>query len=79
MAYYFSGTVKELNIEVDRVIRAHRVDTGEVVGETTSSGDGSFVLDTTYSGAHYIVCLDDYTDANVYNDLIYGNMYPSVQ
>ena len=77
MAYYFNGSVNELGISVSRVIRAYRVDTGILVGETTSSGaNGDFTLETTYSGAHYIVCLDDYSDEKIYNDLIYGNMYP---
>ena len=76
MAYYFRGSVNELGVTVSRTIRAHRVDTGELVGETTSSG-GTFELETTYSGAQYIVCLDDYNDSNVYNDLIYGHMFPT--
>lgn len=78
MAYYFYGVVNESTIPVDRVVRAHRADTGEVVGETTShSGTGVFSMETTYSGLHYIVCLDDYTDQTYYNDLIYGNIYPT--
>jgi hypothetical protein len=56
----------------------YRADTGEIVDETTSaSGTGYFKLETTYSGAHYVVCLDD-EGLPDYNDLIYGRIYPAV-
>ena len=75
MAYHFAGTVDEADAPIARVIRAHRADTGELVGTTTSSGTGTFDVTTTYSGVHYVVCLDDSAGED-YNDLIYGNVIP---
>lgn len=78
-AYYVEGTVVEQDlIPVSRTVRMYRADTGEQMDETVSaSGTGYFRCETTYSGAHYVVCLDDEADI-VYNDLIYGRIYPDV-
>ena len=75
--HYVSGHVVETTIPINRKVNLHRSDTGELVGATTSSGIGGYFYgETIYSGAHYVVCLDD--DAGVdYNDLIYGNIYPA--
>ena len=74
---YISGYVKEGTIPVNRQIYLHNRTTGELVGSTTSSGMGGyFYCETTYSGAHYVVCLDDMVGVD-YNDLIYGNIYPA--
>jgi hypothetical protein len=43
---------------------------------TTSSGNGYYYLETTYSGSHYIVCLDDFAGED-YNDLIIGDVCPT--
>jgi hypothetical protein len=76
--HYIDGYVKEQNIAVERTVRAYRADTGEEMDETTSvSGTGYFYLETTYDGAHYVVCLDDMNGIS-YNDLIYGKIYPTV-
>jgi len=76
--YYFDGTVTELGYPAPgRIVRAYRKDTGYLVDETTSaSGTGYFYLETTYSGTHDIVCLDDAAGFS-YNDLIYGDVIPT--
>ena len=75
--HYFSGSVVENVYPVNRVINIHRRDTGELVGSTTSSGIGGyFYVETTYSGPHYAVCIDDSAGLD-YNDLIYGNIFPA--
>jgi len=74
--HHFEGTVDEADEPIARVVRAHRADTGELVGTTTShSGTGAFDVTTTHSGLHYVVCFDDEAGAD-YNDLIYGSMLP---
>jgi hypothetical protein len=74
---YISGYVKEGTTPVNRQVYLHNRDTGALITSTTSSGAGGyFYLETTYSGAHYVVCLDDVAGAD-YNDLIYGNIYPA--
>ena len=76
--FYISGYVKEGITPINRQIYAHNRDTGALVCSTTSSGVGGyFYCETTYSGAHYVVCLDDEFGAS-YNDLIYGNIYPVI-
>jgi len=76
--HYIDGYVKEQGAPVERTVRAYRSDTGEEMDYTASiSGTGYFYLETTYSGAHYVVCLDD-MDGISYNDLIYGKIYPTV-
>ena len=73
---YISGYVKEGVAPVNRQIYLHNRNTGKLVGSTTSSGIGGyFYVETTYSGAHYVVCLDD-AEGLDYNDLIYGRIYP---
>lgn len=77
MTYYVSGYVKEGVTPITRQIYAHNRDTGALVGSTTSSGAGGyFYCETTYSGFHYVVCLDDIVGLD-YNDLIYGNILPA--
>ena len=74
---YISGYVTENTTPVNRQIYLHNRDTGELVEETTSSGVGGyFYMETTYSGAHYVVCIDDAAGLD-YNDLIYGRIYPT--
>jgi len=41
----------------------------------SASGTGFYRLDTTYSGAHYIVCQDDDPPID-YNHLVLGKMEP---
>jgi hypothetical protein len=75
--YYFDGYIQEYGVGVDRTVRVHDRDTGGVLGETTSSGvDGYFYLETTYSGAQYLVSLDDLT-GDVFNMIGYDLMVPA--
>lgn len=75
-SHYVSGYVMETTVPVTRVVNIHRSDTGELVGSTTSSGIGGyFYVTTTYSGSHYVICLDDESGVD-YNYLIYGKIYP---
>jgi len=74
---YIAGYVKEHITPITRQIYLHNRDTGALIGSTTSSGAGGyFYCETTYSGSHYVVCLDDEAGVS-YNDLIYGNIYPA--
>lgn len=58
-------------------VRAYRRDTGELMAETTSSGVGGYYyLETTYSGIHYLICLDP-SGGETYNLLGYDLVYPT--
>jgi len=81
--YYFGGTVAEQASPSDPVtpvvttVRCYRRDTGEFMGEATSSGiGGSYYLETTYSGSHYVVALDP-AGGESYNILGYDLMVPT--
>jgi len=75
--YYFGGYVTELGSPAVRTVRAYHRDTGELLGETTSSGVGGYYyLETTYSGEQYIVALDADTDPT-FNLLGYDLMVPT--
>lgn len=89
--YYFSGYTTKLNLPVSRVVKAFTEDkyayspieaeqTYTCVGETLSSGGGGwggyFYLQTTFSGAHQVICEDD-EDGVKYNDLIFSDVYPA--
>jgi len=75
--YYVGGYVAQEGVAVERTVRSYRRDTGDFLGETTSSGIGGyFYLETSYSGAQYVVCVDD--DAGLdYNALIYDSIMPT--
>lgn len=74
--YYFDGYIQKFGVGVDRTVRVHHRDTGELIGETTSSGvDGYFYLETTYSGSQYLVSLDDLS-GETFNAIIYDLMVP---
>ena len=75
--YYFAGYITELGTPVTRTVRAYHRDTGEMLGETTSSGVGGYYyLETTYSGSQYIITLDD-PSGDAYNLLGYDLMIPT--
>ena len=75
--YYISGNVLENITPVNRVVNIHRRDSGELIKSVESDGDGGyFYATTTYSGSHYVVCIDDAAGLD-YNDLIYGNIFPT--
>ena len=74
--YYFSGYVYEQGVPAaDRIVRAYNRSTGLLVVETTSSGNGYYYLETSYSGAHYLVALDDDV-GNSYNLARLDNIMP---
>lgn len=73
--YCFSGYVYEQGSPASRILYLHYRDDGSLIDTTTASGNGYYYLETTYSGSHYIVCLDDESGED-YNDLIIGNVYP---
>jgi hypothetical protein len=81
--YYFGGYVTEQPTPSDPVtpvvttVRCYRRDTGEFMGEATSSGTGGYYyLETTYSGEHYVVALDP-AGGESYNILGYDLMVPT--
>ena len=86
--YYFSGYTKELGNPVRRVEKAFTKDKYAYsyekedyiytcMADTVSvSGTGYFHLQTTFSGAHQVICEDD-GDGVKYNDLIYSDVYPA--
>lgn len=58
---YFSGYVYEESesFPVSRSVYCYRRDTGELMNSTTSSGNGYYYLETTYSGYNFLVALDN--------------------
>ena len=74
--YYFSGYVYERGIPVSRQVYAYYKENGNFISSTTSSGNGYYYLETTYSGAHFLVCTDDLCGID-YKDLIIGNVFPT--
>jgi hypothetical protein len=75
--YYVGGYVTEEGSAVERTVRSYRRDTGAFLNETTSSGvGGHFYLETSYSGAQYVVCVDDGAGLD-YNALIYDSIMPT--
>jgi hypothetical protein len=77
MTFYFTGYVYEVSetTPVSRVVRAYRRDTGELMGSTTSSGNGYYYLETSYSGSHYITALDN-DEGTQYNLAVLDRMIP---
>jgi len=58
--HYFSGNVTENNIPATRQVFAYDRDTGVLERATTSSGTGGYyVAETTSSGSHFIIVLDN--------------------
>lgn len=71
-----SGVVREKGSFVSRKLHLHDTTTGDLLGETTSSGvDGTYIFYTTCSGSTYVVCFDD-PDGVVYNGLIETDVMP---
>lgn len=77
--YYFTGYVYEENNSnpVSRIVRIYNRDTGALIGSTTSSGNGYYYIETTYSGSHYLVALDDDVGTQ-YNLAVLDRMTPAV-
>jgi hypothetical protein len=72
---YFHGQVTELGTAISGAdIHVYNQDSGAYITSTTSSGDGHFLVWTTWSGAHFLVCLDN--EDTVYNALVYRDLVP---
>jgi len=74
--YIISGRVTENGSPVQRKIRVYLRSDGHLVYETISTPDGTFIAYTDTQGEHYVVALDDITDENNYNALIYDRIIP---
>ena len=71
----FEGNVTENQFPVSRLVRLYLSSTGEYVGETTSAVDGSYKIETPFTGEHFVVAFDD--DAGEeYNALIQDKLLP---
>jgi len=73
---YFDGYVMEEGGPVQRTINLYKRTNGEFLGTTSSNPSGYYYIETTFSGMHYVVCLDAPADP-LYNDLIIGSAYPT--
>ena len=67
---YFSGYVYEINEgnPVSREVYCYKRSDGTLMNSTTSSGNGYYYLETSFSGSHFIVALDD--DAGTQYNLV---------
>jgi hypothetical protein len=75
--YYITGTVEEDGVFVERTVRLYKRSTGELVDEGISdSVDGGFSFIIPDQTEHYVVALDDISDATDYNALIYDRVIP---
>ena len=75
--YGVSGTVEEEGVFVERTVRLYKRSTGELVDETISDyEDGGFLLLVSDQAEHYVVALDDISDATDYDALIYDRVIP---
>lgn len=74
--YSFSGIVKEVGEPVSRNLRFFRKDNDVFLGSTDSDVvSGSYSIETSYGGEHYIICLD-HINTPYYNDLIRSKCFP---
>ena len=76
MTHEISGIVKEAGDFVERTIRLYERSTGGLVDETISNSvDGTFFFGLVGGETeHYVVTLDDTSDATDYNALIYDRV-----
>lgn len=64
----FSGRVEDQDgTPLQRTVRCHHRKFGNMISETTSAADGSFVLPAGDIDEHYIVVLDDAENALIYD------------
>jgi hypothetical protein len=75
--YYYHGYVKEKGGYVSRKLYLYRRDTGLLIDSCMSNaGTGYYLLETSVSGEHFILVLDD--DAgDSYNALVQDRLYPN--
>jgi hypothetical protein len=75
--YNVSGTVQELGSPVARLVRAHDMTSGEIVGFTTSdAGTGAYSISLSGPNKVYIVAFDDVA-GSTYNALIESDIEPT--
>lgn len=73
--WYFSGTVSEsLSTISGALIYLYKQEDGSFIGFTESEANGNFYIQTTYSGAHFMICR--HPTNSEYNALVYDNLYP---
>ena len=74
--YNFSGYVKELGLPVQRTLYLYCRETGELMDRALSDPNtGYYLLKTTSSGLHNIICKDADTGKD-FNDLISSKLLP---
>jgi hypothetical protein len=75
--YYYHGYVKEKGVYVSRKVYLYKRDTGLLMDSGMSNaGTGYYLLETSVSGEHFILALDD--DAgDDYNALVQDRIYPN--
>ena len=73
--HVYEGYVTQNSIPVQRTVYLYNRDTGELMDKYVSTSDGYYIVKTTVSGLHNLVCLDD--DASIdLNDLILSRKTP---
>lgn len=75
IVYTISGYVKQYNQPVSRKVYCYDRRTGELMDSCISSEAGYYLLHTTCSGEHNLVCLDDDGGYN-FDDLIISKVIP---
>lgn len=61
---------------IQRTVRLYNRSTGNLIGEVVSGTDGSFTFADVVNENHYVVALDDETDADDFNALIFDFIIP---
>ena len=75
IVYTITGYVTQFDHPVSRKVYCYERYGGELMDSCVSSDTGYYILYTTYSGEHNVVCLDD--DQNIeFNDLIISRVIP---
>ena len=74
--YRIDGYVKESGSPVERMVYLYDRYSGELMDKVISNSLGYYMLRTTTSGLHNLVCLDD-PAAPVFNDLLISKVVPT--
>ena len=74
--YRTGGYVKELGVPVQRQVFLYERTSGTLMDKCVSDVNGYYILATTVSGSHNVVCLDSAADPD-YNDLIISKIEPT--
>jgi len=62
-------------VNVKWKVNYYNMITNEYLGYVYTNEDGTYHIDTSYSGPHLLIC-EDASTAPVYNDLVYSNIIP---